>query len=254
MEKIREILSLLDGYPRGRFEIGAALASLSVLSLGGVHFIRAYSPDNFPVGEGLLGDALIFFSLLGVLYVLFDLVLYWRWRGRGIVVEGDISSAFRRMVSSPNCNKVRVFCSAGEEAKRQLLSLTQEHFLPARHVEVHVLLRTDGSDERMLVLKNVMKTWRRDIDEVTSGKSEGYVFKTNFALYHSPVMLKGYVFSDNAALLAWYSKGEAYTSAPTLPMFRITKSGPGSKIVCEAIKTFDHHFSKGVIDDQGRDI
>lgn len=243
MEKIKD---LWGRYPRQIYDIIALLSALSILAwifsepLSGLVDVGIFS--RYP-SVLRLTVALV---LVSIGYIVFDLAYFFSKRGAAALLVKDASACMRENLLRTDCSEVRVFSSGGEDAKNRFLELTQESFMPQKEVKIRVLLRGDQTPQRDVVLQVLVDRWRRDIDGVTSRRGCGYKFVTEFSVYQSPVMLRGYVFDSSVAALSWYARDTVVTSSPNMPHMLIRSvSKHGDDFIGQAIYTFDHFFGLG---------
>lgn len=243
MEKIKD---LWGRYPRQILDI---IALLGVLCFFGWIFSE---PLSGLVDVGLFSrypSALrltVTLVLVAVFYIVFDLAYFFSKRGAAALLVKDASSCIRENLRRTDCSEVRVFSSGGEDAKKRFLELTQESFKPQKEVKIRVLLRGDQTTQRDVALQALVDRWRRDIDAVTSGRDCGYKFVTEFSVYQSPVMLRGYVFDRSFAALSWYARDAVVRSSPNMPHMLIRSvSKHGDDFIAQAIYSFDYFFGSG---------
>lgn len=243
MEKIKDFW---DRYPRHW---------LDIIGLLGVFAAFAWmlsEPICGAVDASLLAKAPGIYRLMiasvfvAIFYVIFDLLYFISKRGATTQLVKDSSACVKENLRRANCTEVRVFSSGGEDAKKRFLDLTQETFLPRREIQIRVLLRSDQTMQREADLKTLVDRWRKDIDGITLNRKCGYKFHTEFSIYEMPVMLRGYVFDDSAAVLSWYARDSKIRSSPNMPHILIkSASTQGEDVVKQAIESFDHFFSLG---------
>lgn len=243
MEKIKD---LWGRYPRQMIDIIALLGVLCIFGwlfsepLVGLVDVGVFS--RYPSALRL-AVALV---LIAILYIIFDLTYFFSKRGAAALLVKDASSCIRENLLRTDCSEVRVFSSGGEDAKKRFLELTQESFKPQKEVKIRVLLRGDQTAQRDVALQTLVDRWRIDVDGFTSGRDCGYKFVTEFSVYQSPVMLRGYVFDRSVAALSWYARDAGVRSSPNMPHMLIRSvSKHGDEFISQAYYAFDHFFDSG---------
>jgi hypothetical protein len=163
-------------------------------------------------------------------------------------VLNDLNPVFKDRIKKTS--KLRVFASDGSRAKGLLLQLQNEKL--SQNLEIEVLLRSDPlsstKDDRYQANLRQITRWGNDIDSAFSKKNKVTV-STTFAMYQFPIMLSGFIFDEEFAMLAWYSRVEGeYRSIADPPLIYLNSSfDAGKKLIDDAVKVFDCHFALGKV-------
>jgi hypothetical protein len=183
----------------------------------------------------------LIFVVLFLLYVIFI-------GKKRLDVLNDLNPIFKDRIKKTN--KLRVFASDGSRAKGLLLQLQNEKL--TQNLEIEVLLRSDPhtstKDDRYQANLRQIARWESDIDKAFSKKNKVTV-STTFAMYNFPIMLSGFIFDEEFAMLAWYSRVEGeYRSIADPPLIYLNSSfEAGKKLIDDAAKVFDCHFALGKV-------
>lgn len=130
---------------------------------------------------------------------------------------------------------VRIFASGSETYRNAILPI-----LPACELKnklcIQILVRDDGTTERMDKILEAKKKWKNDIDNNNN-------VTTEIRKYTSEVFLRGIISDSEIAALGWYYVSQDGTKGQLYPATIYRKNNPES---CETIKfatlTFDEIF------------
>ncbi len=133
---------------------------------------------------------------------------------------------------------LRIFASGSETYRTLLLSFLQEINLNQK-VDIKVLVRDDGSEQRKIKNSESLLKWAKDIDS-------NYNTNTTIKTYNSSLMLRGMMFDSKSAILGWYFNDIKGTQGQNIPAHIISNNNDYAKKVIDfAIKTFDDLFING---------
>lgn len=202
--------------------------------------------NEIPVACNIFNNTLevviaLIFVVLFLLYVIFI-------AKKRLDVLNDLTPVFKDRIKKTS--KLRVFASDGSRAKGLLLQLQNEKL--TQNLEIEVLLRSDPhtstKDDRYQANLRQIARWGNDIDRAFSKKNKITV-STTFAMYNFPIMLSGFIFDEEFAMLAWYSRVEGeYRSIADPPLIYLNSSfEAGKKLIDDAAKIFDCHFALGKV-------
>jgi len=193
--------------------------------------------------------------------------MYWIFSGFGVVLFGVITSFcikyYKRFTNKSkeihlqtvdiadtvilkrlieDSTEIKIFTSASETARMKLTGIFKEIHMDKKKT-IKILIRHDGSEQRDNKINDEIRKWSINVESICN-----QMVNFEFGRYvqkEGSVMLRGYIFDNNYAILGWYLNTIEHRYGAENPMVLYSHSHRHqTEIIKFAVQTFDYFFEK----------
>jgi len=155
-------------------------------------------------------------------------------------IDIDDIDMLKRLIEGST--EIKIF-SSGSETYRIKLNIIFKLIKVDKKKTIKILIRDDGSPQRNDKINEEIRKWKIVVEN-NNTQMVDFEFK-RYEPAEGSVMLRGYIFDNNYAILGWYLNTVEYRYGNNCPMVLYSDVEiHQSEIIKFAIKTFEYFYKK----------